>query len=757
MANCANKICHFARVDSKYGSKDGQLQNLDKPFLSITSAIKAIDKTKSACANSRWVIYLSPCTFDEDIKLKPFIDLYGIDSSCSVISGNISAKKLYSTTDQVDIRSLTINGFIDKSSVSKGYLTLFNVTINANCAAFQISAGQVNVDNCNINQIILTKNQVCQFFNITGSSVVNIHSRNCKYERYVKAKVKPNTVVSNITNTNVNNNSLTLLQDNLYVNTFNKKFEGLLIPYDNYQAAGLFQTHSDTVSHNFGKGAGNGTQVPIVGQDYSTAFILVRKITATGKTLKVQIHTTEVLGVPEVGFNVFSSVRTVASERVQVKHTGWHDFREIPEALTIADGNGITVIGGAPERSMMGSVSDNKLFASRLALEILTVANLPLTDSLQGPTMTIADNVGFVDVVQAPVVLLIPYGPNLTLGQQITFNFKAAGPITIGTTPDTSNPPPSNVTSLLSDNNIPGDWTYIVYDVLNIKAAPNIYPPSSYGVVDGISSVTFTLIAIGGSTSAPTYFWRGSSTPIKNNLLGTGNHDLVVPAQATTLFLTAWAGGGAGGKNGGPESGSDNCGAGGGAGAAFTLTQAVTGISSFTLSIGKGSTSAGVAGTGTTVNYNNITIIANPGDAGDDGPTPGTVGLHALGGLGGSVKYLVNGNSIPIPVNVIAYTGANGGNAQPATKNNISTGMIGQSSATGYAGGSGGSLNQNNSGIIISGAGGGGAGFTGSGANAPNFSYNGNIIQNWQPTYAGSRSASGSGAGGAGEGPDVCP
>ena len=225
---------------------------------------------------------------------------------------------------------------------------------------------------------------------------------------------------------------------------------------------------------------------------------------------------------------------------------------------------------------MMGAASDNKLFASRLALEILTVVNIPVTGDPQGPTVTIADNIGVVNVQQTPVKLLIPFGPNLTIGQQITFNFQLPGPVLIGTVADVNNPPPpppAVTKAMLSDSNIPGSWTSIVYDLLNIKPAPSVYAGS--GAVEGITSVTFSLTAIGGTPGNTTYFWTGVSTPAKNTLLTPGSYTVAEPAQATKLYVTTWAGGGAGGKNAGAGSSSigDCCGAGGGAGAAFSLTQ----------------------------------------------------------------------------------------------------------------------------------------------------------------------------------------
>lgn len=756
MAHCNNKICHFARVDSRYGSKDGQLETLDKPFLTITSAIKEIHKKRIASATSRWIISLSPCTFEENVKLRPFIDIYGTDAAASVIKGTVSAQKLYSSTDQTDLRCLTIDGYVDKSSVSKGYLSLFNVTINTSVVPFLFSAGHIRIDGCNIIQNILIKSKnIFTFYTISGSGVVNLNVKNTRHERYVKNQIKPNVVVNNITNTNVNNNTIITLQDNSYNNTFKKLFLGLLIPYDNNQAAGLFQTHNGTLTHNFMQGAGNGSQIPVVGQSYSTAFILARKITAAGKNLEVEIHTTEVLNVPEVGFNVFSGVHSASSTKVKTKHTGWQNFREIPESLTILDNtNTITVTPSIAERSMLGSASDNKTFVSRLALQILTISGLVGDTDPQGPSMLVDDSAGFVDVQQAPVVLLLPYSANLTLGQQITFNFKAAGPILIKNVIDSSNPPPKGTKAYLIDNNIPGNWTSIVYNILNIKPFPNIYPPSSIGAIEGISSVVLTLTSYGGNPNGPqAYYWSCTSTPAKSNLLGTGTHNLTVPPNTTMFYLTAWAGGGAGGKNGGPESGSDNGGGGGGGGAAFTLSQATSGVTSFLLSVGSGSTKAGDPGNPTSITYSNSMLVANGGGGGGAGPTPGVLERYAIGGAGGNVQYYVNGNVTPIPPNVISYNGSAGGNGEPASNYNTSTGNQGISSATGYDGGAGGTLNQNNSNIIISGPGGGSGGFNGIGASAANFKYTGNFTQNWEVTYAGTRVATGSGAGGSGEGP----
>ena len=83
---------------------------------------------------------------------------------------------------------------------------------------------------------------------------------------------------------------------------------------------------------------------------------------------------------------------------------------------------------------------------------------------------------------------------------------------------------------------------------------------------------------------------------------------------------------------------------------------------------------------------------------------------------------------------------------------NLSYGLPGNPSPTGYPGGAGGLLNQMSSNLIISGAGGGAGGFNGTGASAPSFYFN-YITHGWIPIGSRSNAAPASGAGGAGEGP----
>ena len=485
-----SKVCHSVRVDSKYGNDlRAEPNDFDKPFKTINSAIAYIRLNKCSDKNNIWTIFISPCLYKEDVVVYPFINLHGMDETGTIICGTISTH-LKRTSDEVEVQELTLIGEVIKTG--SGQLDLSGLNIVTYGTPINISAGQIKLDACVLTQTVVS-NTNATFYNISGTDAVNVNVRDCQHVRLVKSQITPSVVIANVSNTNSNNDTVISFQGNLYTNTFNQLFLGLLIPYDNNPAAGLFQAHSDTLRHEFVNGAGNGLQVPITGQTYTTAFVLARKVVAPGQELEVHIHTIEVLNLPEIGFNVFSSVHTAVSEKAKTKHIGWQNFRELPEALVVADGsNVLTVVSMRAERSMTGSASDNKLYASRLALEIIGIVNLVGSDNPQGPSMVIPDNVGFVDVLQSPVMLSIPFTSNLILGQQVTFNFRIGGPVLITTAPDTLNPPPAGTTAVLTDNNIPGTWTSIVYNLLNIKPFPSTYSPTTVGAVEGISSVTFT-------------------------------------------------------------------------------------------------------------------------------------------------------------------------------------------------------------------------------------------------------------------------
>ena len=562
---------------------------------------------------------------------------------------------------------------------------------------------------------------------------------------------------SNINDSNTNINSLISFQSNLYFVTFTKHFNGLLIPYTIVNAAGSVQVHSDTLRHDFQQGAGNGVVTPTIGQSYDNAFILVYKVAVATGTLEVDIHTVEVLDLPETTLNVFTSVHPATTIKVKTKHIAWHGFREIPEALVILD-NSITVAATNNQRSMVGNASDSKLFASRLALEVLTINNVPASGN-QLPTVNIPDNVGTVNVQQAPIILLIPYGPNLTVGQQINFRFEFPGLVLIGTIADPNNPPPPPppfTTAVLSDINLAGNYNYVAYNILNIKPPPSVLPPNT-GIIEGISSVTFTLFAVGGQMGKDiTYFWKGTSVPAKNNLYGPGNYTIAVPSGASSMFVSAWGGGGAGGKNdldfqagiGVSEAG----GGGGGSSAAFTLTQTISGFSSITVDVGAGSKSAGNNGGDTTLTFGNFSIIAQGGGAGGNGDIEEQ--SPAAGGTGGTVSFLQNQKPISSISGVKVYNGAVGGAAGPIAGPGgyTSRGQTGSISITGYSGGIGGLVDDDIVGtVLLSGPGGGAGGFNGQGAGAG--SYYLIIPDIWGVTYSGYSSVSMSGAGGAEKAP----
>ena len=404
---------------------------------------------------------------------------------------------------------------------------------------------------------------------------------------------------------------------------------------------------------------------------------------------------------------------------------------------------------------MVGNASDSKLFVSRLALEVLTITNQP-------SPVTIPDNVGTVNIQRAPVILLIPYGPNLTIGQQITFRFEFPGPVLIGTVADPNNPPPPpppSTNAILSDVNLSGQYTYLAYNILNIKPPASSLPPNT-GIVEGVSSVTFTLFAIGGTSNNIIYYWRGTSVPAKNNLYGPGNYTIPVPSGASSMLITAWGGGGAGGKNdlsfeigvGVSEAG----GGGGGSSGAFTLTQAVSGFQSITVDVGAGSKSAGTNGNNTTLTFGDFSVIAQGGGAGGNGNI--NEQSPAAGGTGGTTSFLQNQKPISSIPGVTVYNGVAGGAAGPIVGPGgyTSRGLTGLISITGYSGGTGGLVNDDVVGtVLLSGPAGGAGGFNGQGAGAG--SYYLIVPDIWGITNSGSSAISMSGAGGAGEGPKSIP
>lgn len=758
-----DKVCHSVFVDPRYGCDcTGQLNNPAHKFATINRAIYEVRSTRKPTATSQWTVFLSPCNFEENVHLYPFINLQGEERIGSTIIGNIYSNHLTQTTDLVELSGLTIQGQVFTELTTLGTISLFNLNLAIfnRTFCFSFEAGEIKLDSCLIQQTIAARTTAnYQFYCLSTTGVVNLNVRNCRHERYFLQATIPNQTFSNILSTNINISTIINCQTSLFANNFTQLFLGLLIPYDTQFAAGFLQSHSDTLRHAFANGAGNGVSSPVVGQTYSTAFILVRKIKAANSQLEVHIHTPEVLGLPETTLNTFSSAHTVSSGTAKTKHVGWQGFKQIPEALRILDVTAsnlaITVTTPNAERSMTGNASDGKLFAGRLALEILTIVNIPFTPG-QAPTVPIPDNVGLVNVQQAPVILQIPFGPNLTLGQQITFVFEVPGFVLISTVPDPANPPAPGTSALLSDVNLTGQFSSIAYNVLPIKPSPNVFPPNT-GAVEGISSVTFTLIAIGGSPNNISYFWRGASVPSKNNIYTPGNHSIPVPAQATTMFITAWAGGGAGGKNDksfNPFNGGarDVGGGGGGGGAAFTLTQSVSGFSSITVDVGAGSKSAGKAGANTEVDFGTFKVIAGGGGAGANGNVNNNTAV--AGGSGGLVTIFNGTTPLPSLPGLTIINGVNGGGSGllvPSDSEN--TGQQGSTSATGYLGGHGGTLNANVlAAPLLSGPGGGAGGFNGYGATAGSFYLI--VGEVWGTTKSGSSAAPISGAGGAGEGPN---
>lgn len=757
------KVCSSVYVDPRYGCNEtAELNNPDRKFATINAALLKVHCSKRPSANSRWTCYLSPCSFEENVEAYPFIDIYGDSRTGTLIIGNLLLDRLTTITDQVEITELTIQGQIIKSNGSLGFASFFNMNLTTfnKSYCFYLAAGEVRIDSCMIQQTISARTKAnFYFYWIDGSASLTINARNSRHERYFVKASTPNQTFSNVLMTNINGESNVNYQHNTFYNNFSRIFLGLLIPYDTQFAAGLFQSHSDTLQHHFNAGAGNGLLAPVAGQTYSTAFILTRKIAKAVDELEVHIHTPEVLGLPETTLNVFSSAHTVSSGPAKTKHVGWQNFKQIPEALRILDlveGQPltITVTDSNAERSMTGNASDGKLFAGRLALEILNVVGFASTGPL-GPTIIIPENVGLVNVQQTPVVLQIPLSVNLTLGQQITFRFEVPGPVLIQAAPPIVNPP-NTITETLADSMIPGTWSSIVYDILPIAPPMSLYPPATVGVVTGVSSVTFTLMAIGGNSTNTNYFWRGTSIPSRNSLFTPGFYVVSVPPGATTATIVAWGGGGAGGASVRNSSLNERSGGGGGSAGGFRLVNQPigAGVTDFAITVGLGSTTLGIDGGATIVNLRNATINAGGGGAGQNGDLSTTV--PAKGGFGGVVTYPLSFPFVNFtPVNGVAGGAAGevvfGSNAPPVQN---SLGFPGQTSGTGYLGGMGGNIQVYPPIESADGPGGGAGGYNGTGASAGSFSLNFvDPVTPWKVSDPGKPAAPQSGAGGAGAGP----
>ena len=773
-----SKICNSAFTDAKYGNdKTGELNNPDKKFSTINRAIEEINKKNPSSCN-RWVVFLDPCTFEEDVDLYPFIDIHGKDRIVSVIKGTINANNLSSFSDQVELKEFSLIGQIIKSSKSLGLLSLFEVTVttsnknlatNKECPSpFDIEAGQVKCDSCIIRQDVSAKTKRdVTFYKLHGSSFIDLNIRNCRHERNTALKTYRGQTFSNITHSNNNEKTLISFQSNLFFNAFVSKFNGLLIPYNTDNAAGFFQSHSDTLRHDFRNGAGNGVKSPTEGQTFDSAFILVKKVAAPHKNLETHIHTTEVLNLPETTLTTLSSVHTVNSGKAKTKHVAFQGFREIPEALRILD-NGDMIVSTSrnAERSMTGAASDNKLFASRLVLEtlIINAGNFPPVPpgNPQGPTLTLPDNVGVVDVEESAVII-IPIPPNITIGQQITFNFISGTFFAITGRPDPDNPPPVPVVIIIRDSRgSPSSGNFIVYSLLDLSPPRNLYPNTPFILVKNTVSTTLTVTSITQLPGGPlTVTFTSTSVPGESRVLQPGITTTSVPAGTKSVQVTLWAAGGAGGPfNDFGFPGIYSAAGGGGAGGTTILyTADATNLQSITSIVAPPTTAIGANGGATILSFNYTTKVDTFTAFGGGGGGAATqfvgVGFNpAPGGTGQGSAFVFNNQSINPPPNFVVVNGTLGGNAGTAVPGGApSKGFDGQSHPiSGEPGGIGGSTFFLSGGAptIVSGAGGGGAGYPAQGGSGANFTVD--TTGNTSLTGVAGPPA-GPGGGGAGQGP----
>lgn len=767
------KVCNSAFVDSRYGNdKYAELSNPDRKFKTICCAIAGIRCQQKLCGYGRWTVFLDPCTFEEDVKLYPAIDLHGKDRRNSVIKGNISASKLKAVTDQVEIKELSVVGQISKMSKSLGTLLMYDViaTINLPNSPFVIEAGSVQVTNCTIQQIIDGGNSNCYFYQLLGANPINLMVRNCLHTRTFAQATITGQVFSNIVTSNTNLQTIIAFQSNTFSNSFSQLFKGLLIPYYANSAAGFLQSHGDTLEHAFTQGAGTGVIPPTVGATYSTAFILLFKITAPNSTLEAHVHTTEVLHLPETTLNIFSSAHNVSSEKAKTKHVGWQSLREIPEALRILDNTTpITVTQRNAERSMIGAASDDKHFSGRLVVETLdvTAANYPPVppDNPLGAVLVIPDNVGVVNV-EENAVMYIPIPASPTIGQQITFNFLNGDFFGITAVADPTNPPSLPLVVVIRDSRgSPTTGNFIAYSLYDITPPKGLYPSPPYNIitVKNTVSVTFTLTnltLVGGNLQVTL---TAVSIPGTSQLLGPGSYTIPIPKNVSNVRIIFWAAGGSGGPFASlVEAFYYGSGGGGAGGATIFYTTTVTNLQSILMNVAPTTNSVGVAGNPTVAIFSYSTKIDNFTALGGNGGGIATYNdnseqfVPAPGGTGNGATFTYNNQSVTPPPNFTVITGANGGNGGPPTLEGSSKGFDGQpNNFSGEPGGIGGTcIGPSHFGPIVSGSGGGSGGYQGPGGSGGNFTtyFGGQVIING---VAGP--SAGLGGGGGGQGPADIP
>lgn len=768
--------CHSARVDPEFGrDSEGQLDNLEQPFRTIDYTIKIIIKKGNPGLKNRWIIFLAPCTFKENVKLYPFIDLHGEDRLGSIIQGNLDASLIAKATDQVEIKELSTLGKIIKKS-GLGLVSLFDVTAQT-CSRklFNFESGELRADSCTFTQL-LNKNQTAAFYKFSGIQTLNVTIRNCRHVRDVNVQILPGVKLSNFLVSSLGFEATS--KANIFINNFNQPFSGVLIPYNLELAAGSLNAHSDTFRQAFKAGIGiPGVVTPVPGLTYSTAFILLRKISAPGMSLEAHVHTADVIGLPEGQLSTFASVHTATSGRAKTKHTAWQGYIETPESLIVGPGTDITVDPvnfSQPERSIIGAASDVKLFVGRSIYQrqkIITVSAQVNSDA------------GIVDILSNQLNPLTfqtisePISANWVAGDQITVRLPT--PVLALIQAVNGTPPLNSITKIgVTDVSLDATRSYpvILYTSLPIAPPPILtpgYPNNLPPVIFNVAQIQFTLDEL---VALPpiSLVWSGVTTHKQMNtptnqgnirsFFTPGTYSFPMPSGFTSMTILAWGAGGGGGNSSLNILTLNTASAGGGgSGAGFIYTPDISPLGAATVVVVVG-TGGGLQQNGgdTQVAFyvNNIAVqssIAHGGSTGADGDP--SLNSLAEGGSGGGVEFL-NPLPQPPPSTMQIFAGTNGGNSSIVV-NAFTTGPgdDGQASTTGYLGGKGGNIVQGTGDpahfVLMSAPGGGAGGFNGVGSSAGTFAINSEVVilNIWEAVGNGSPTPPNSGAGGAGQGP----
>lgn len=702
-------ICHSALVDPEFGTEDGQLNNFNQPFKTIKQAIKAILKVKPSLKN-RWVIYLSPCVFKENVKLYPFIDIHGLDRYSSIIEGTITSK--LKITEEANLEELTIRGQLNFTD-NLGIISVFESNIESINLFPILISGQVTFDSCFVEQTLDINNN--NGFYMIANTSGNLIVRNTRHNKITNVLITPGIIPSSYYYQSPDINSEIISHSNLFVYHFNKFFNGLLIPY-NGSGEGIINSQSDQHRLIFNNGAGEGRTFIPNGAVFNTGFVLARKI----GNVNITIHSPKIVGIPD-SLQVISTIETIP--KAKVKHPAWVGLKDIPASFTL--------IGNAlfrTDRSLIGAATDNKLFVGRAAYEVRDQSN---------NVEMIPDNVGVFDATISQSIIQLPATSEATVGQVVTIRFTISGSFTIQASKDSTDP---NFSVKLQDLSISSKQTF---DQIAYFSVPTFSPaPAGLPIVFDALQVQFT----SKLDDNKGIVWTGVTTsqPLSANRLtfGPGNQNIAVPAGAVSVYIEGWSGGGAGGDViWDPANGSMvQSGSGGGSGSKFIVNLPIT-FTRIIASIGKGGQNANDNGEETKVEVGSFTFITGPGLGGKPAPSNGNA---QVGGDGGIVTITPS-----TPPGTQTFNGMQGG-GNMLEFNTTAQGLPGQDLPP-FMGGQGGSVPSTSQFTAVAGTGGGAAGPSGNGASGCNFG----LDQLGDYVEIGGCSPAQPSAGGAGQGPDV--